>query len=158
MENPPEPAAASVPDPPPPPVPDPPAKPTVESWGPIVLLVGGGLAVLAATLPWATASAGIFSVSKAGTEGDGVITLVAGLVVAFLGLIALTRGATRKLMIAGGVIGLGMAALAFYDIANVRDTADETDILVQVGVGLWLTAVAGVLSAAPLLAQTKSRA
>jgi hypothetical protein len=50
-------------------------------WRPIDLVLAGASAVVAfrAFLPWVRASAGIFSFTKAGIEGDGVISLVAGL-------------------------------------------------------------------------------
>jgi hypothetical protein len=55
---------------------------------PWALLTAGAVIAAAAAMTWATASLGVFSVSSTGTEGDGRITVVLGIVVAVAGLLA----------------------------------------------------------------------
>lgn len=112
------------------------------------LSLGGAglLAILGAILPWAE---GPFGSSVAGTEGDGIMTLIGGLV-----LIGLAAGcwlsprsvAWRRWFVpGGGLISGAMLLLAMYVMANVGDLAGESDGLVRVGSGLYVTLVAGGL-------------
>jgi hypothetical protein len=81
------------------------------------------------TLPWARVSAGIFCVTKHGTEGDGVITLVLGLI----------------------------SAIAAYDIIDVERLTDEDDLAqATVGIGLYLVAMGGAASFVGAIAQLRA--
>jgi hypothetical protein len=81
------------------------------------------------TLRWARVSAGIFSVTKHGTEGDGVITLVLGLI----------------------------SAIAAYDIIDVERLTDEDDLAqATVGIGLYLVAMGGAASFVGAIAQLRA--
>ena len=44
----------------------------------LLTLVGGALTAVGSILPWATIASGIGSISKAGTEGDGIFARVRG--------------------------------------------------------------------------------
>lgn len=87
-----------------------------------------GAVVLGAIGPWATA----FGLSKAGTEGDGVITLIGAILV----LVLVTRWwrPTAALVIAGLI-----AAVVAYDFIDISGTD-----LVSVGWGLYLSVVGAV--------------
>ncbi len=93
------------------------------------LLVAVGILVLGAIGPWATA----FGVSKAGTSGDGVITLAGALLA--LGLIRLAGRPTPAL-----VIAVLIDAVVIYDFVDVSGTE-----LVSVGWGLYLSLIGGAL-------------
>jgi hypothetical protein len=106
-----------------------------------------GAAVIGSIGPWATI--GIFS--KAGTDGDGVITLVlaiAGIVLALL----LRRGAR----IAVGIVAVLILAIGIFDVADVSSSGTKffgADINPSVGWGLWVVTLAG--AAATLCAFAK---
>ena len=112
----------------------------VRPWA-ITTLAGAALAVVAAFMPWVTATAGIFTVSRDGIDGDGQLTLIAALFVAGFALLELL-GAARAhawlaaLSITGGVGILGVAAYHIIDIADAG---------LKVGGGLYLTAIAAVV-------------
>jgi hypothetical protein len=110
--------------------------------GALVALGCGVVAVIAAALPWVEADAGFVSASKNGLDGDGQFTAVLGLVVAVFAWLA-RAGRSRRdwfIVIASALI----TAIAIYDIADVNSVQDDLGII-QVGIGLWLTAVAGAL-------------
>lgn len=117
--------------------------------GPAILAwIGGGLLIFGSVMPWATISAGILSVSKAGTDGDGKITLVLGLLILAAGAMLWgqqPRG--RTLAVTLGVIALGLGVLEYQNVAGVIAKLD-TGISGSVGTGLWLVLVGAVLSAA----------
>jgi hypothetical protein len=127
--------------------PAPSRSPGGRSTGAIVVLAGGAVLILGALLPWATASVGFISVSKAGTSGDGVITLVIGLGVLAIGWVALGRRPHRAAVILGLVAGGIAGAVAIYDIADVSNAISQTRsslVHASVGIGLWITALAAV--------------
>lgn len=127
------------------------AAPGGRSNGALILLVGAAALIVGALLPWATASAGFISVSKAGTDGDGVITLVLGAVIAFFALFALKPQPHQLAVIVGAGAGLAAGGVAIYDIVNVSDainTAQSQSNLVHasVGSGLYVTAVGAAIA------------
>jgi hypothetical protein len=115
-------------------------------------MIGGVvLALVAAFLPWLTASAPFMSVTKNGIESDGQIT--AGLaIVAGILVLAYLRALRRPLAVL--IIVAALAALITFvgmiDFINVKDkigdlTAEQRRLIsASVGVGLYLTIAAGV--------------
>lgn len=101
-------------------------------WG---VVAGGILMALGSFLPWATA--GIFSV--AGTSGDGVITLIVGVLVAIIGF-AKRQGAIPGLLVIGGG-GLGLF-IVYNIFGNLDADAVGTGLLVT-GLGSLVAAIAG---------------
>ena len=115
-----------------------------------ILLGAGALLVVGALLPWATVIAPfVGTISAAGTDGDGVITLVLGLVVGACGFVGLRsqRGKAAKI---AGAIGLVVAAvIGCYDVALISNAAGDVpeldlELHVSVGMGLWLTVAAAM--------------
>lgn len=98
-------------------------------------LVGTGvLMAVGSFLPWARA--GIFTV--AGTDGDGILTLIGGVVVAIVGI------ANRASIVTGiGTIVVG--GLSFWVVANIFGNFGvlETD---SIGSGLYLTGLASLFA------------
>lgn len=93
--------------------------------------------------PWATM--GVFS--KAGTDGDGVITLILGIVGA---TVVLSNRGAHKVRVVVGAIGLLILAVGVFDIADVSSTSAELlgeEIGPSVGWGLWLVALGGLAAA-----------
>lgn len=112
-----------------------------------MVLGGGAVLILGALLPWATASVGFISVSKAGTSGDGVITLIIGLGVLAIGWVALGRRPHQTAVILGLIAGVIAGGVAIYDIANVSSAVNRAQtrsslVHASVGIGLWVTALA----------------
>lgn len=89
------------------------------------------------------------TISAAGTDGDGVITLVLGLVVGACGFVGLRsqRGKAAKIARA---IGLVVAAvIGCYDVATISNAAGDLpeldlELHASVGMGLWLTVAAAM--------------
>jgi hypothetical protein len=97
--------------------------------------VAFGATVIGSLGPWA--SLGIFN--KAGTDGDGVITLIAAIV----GLVLVLVGRGR---IAVAVVGLVILATGIYDIGDVSGSRAEVfgqSISPSVGWGLWVVTLGG---------------
>jgi hypothetical protein len=103
--------------------------------------ISAGMMLIGAIGPWATAF-GVFSV--AGTDGDGVIVLIAGLVIgAMLFLRYLRRAGTWTLVFAvlAAVVG---AATSIYDMADIQNAISNSHGLVSIGWGLWIDCIASV--------------
>jgi hypothetical protein len=109
------------------------------------LIASGAAVVVGSLMPWISVATAFGSVSVSGTEGDGVITLGAGIVAAVL-------SALRRRLAALIVFAL-TALVAGYDVVTVSQQAEDvtTDyVRASVGWGLWLTlagAVAGFILA-----------
>jgi hypothetical protein len=115
-----------------------------------IMLGAGALLVVGALLPWATVIAPfVGTISAAGTDGDGVITLVLGLLVGACGIVGLRsqRGSTAKI---AGAIGLVVAAvIGCYNVATISNAAGDVpeldlELHASVGMGLWLTVAAAM--------------
>ena len=101
--------------------------------------------VVGAIGPWQTT----FLVDFAGTDGDGVITLILG---SLAGLLLLTKPSGSGWLAFGGVLaGIG-AVVAAYDLVQVLGSEQEVFgqrvELVHPGWGLWLSVIALVALAA----------
>jgi hypothetical protein len=122
-----------------------------------VLLGVGALMLVAATLPWASAG----SLSLAGTEGDGAITLFFAIVIgAAGGVIGLRQGRLWASILACA-LGALTTITAIVDISNVSNQATEFDdslAQVSVGSGLWLTLLSGVAATGVSVAAIVRRA
>jgi len=128
------------------PTPQAPAKPWTT---PVQLFVLGGAVALAvgSFLPWVKASAGIFSVTTNGTDGDGVLTLILAVLVVALFLLVKPR---RVAAIVTTVLAVVAAGIALYDTVNVSNKAHDlassaSGVSASIGVGLILAAIASVV-------------
>lgn len=112
------------------------------------LVIGGAAAVvLGALLPWATVSAGFLTATKAGTEGDGVITLVLALIVGGLAFVKWKAGWGRGVVITFLLLGLLISLIAVIDTIDVATTSSDSEFIevdASVGIGLWLTLLASI--------------
>jgi Protein of unknown function (DUF2510) len=115
-------------------------------WSTAVLAcVYGGAALVAfgAFLPWVKASAGAFSASKSGIEGDGVFTLVLAVVIVIsFTLVKSRRAAGTTALSLGAVTGV-VAGYELFDISSKADAISTgLDVSASPGVGLLLTGLA----------------
>jgi hypothetical protein len=114
---------------------------------PVLACVYGGAALVAvgAFLPWVKASAGDFSATESGTDGDGVITLLLAVLVAVsFSLIKSRRAAAISTM----CLGAGIAVVAAFDLFDISSKAEGLstglDVSTSPQVGLLLTGVAAL--------------
>lgn len=131
----------------------------------IMILIGAGLTALGSFLPWLTATApfvGTISTSGLDQGGDGVITLVLGIVLALTGFALLQRREpTRRLAWLTVAAGLGAAGVAAIDLLNVQVRAAmlKTDlelsqnmfadsVTISAGMGLYAIMLGGFLALA----------
>ena len=96
--------------------------------------------------PWAS----FFAFTKNGVEGDGVITLVLGVIAAVALFVRLSRGSGEWAALRWGVpvIGVLCVAISVYDLFEVTSITAEffgEPIGVQVGWGLWLLLISSAV-------------
>jgi len=105
----------------------------------------GALLALGSLLPWATATTPFGSISKDGTSGDGVITLILAAVAILSGVLSL-HGEKAK----SGWAGLGAVAFALAGAGSIADMSSlpipSTNlVIVSVGIGLWLCVIGSIV-------------
>lgn len=99
--------------------------------------------VIGAIGPWATAF-GI--ISLAGTDGDGVFVLIAGLIVGGMALLRYLKGARVWTLVVALLAAIAGAAISIYDMADIQSAISNSHGLVSIGWGLWMDVI-GSLSA-----------
>lgn len=115
-----------------------------EQWPPWVALGGAGAVVLGSLMPWATVDATLGGRDVAGTEGDGVLTLILG-----LGFIGLYLGKKTWLAVVAALVAIGVLFIATWDMVNVQteinDVPAEIEAFshVSIGIGLWFVGLGG---------------
>lgn len=104
---------------------------------PYYLGIGGGAAViLGSFLPWAE----VLGITVSGFDGDGVLTLILGLVGAGVAFMAMTRPVARWLLIVGAVAFVAAFLIFIVDYLDVTDVPTAS-----VGIGLWLVAIGSIV-------------
>jgi hypothetical protein len=134
-------------------LPPPPPPPGSTGWNSRSLndrVAGGGSAAVAvgSVLPWASVTTFIGTISKNGTDGDGMLTLILGVVATFV----VMKGKSRK--VALGVLVVA-ALIAAFDIVDVMSTSED-GIEASVGVGLWIVALGAVTGIYGLISELRS--
>ena len=129
------------------------AVPAQNVTGPRWLVLGGSAGVaLGSLLPWAEVTAPfIGTVTVAGTDGDGVLTLFGAVVTALLALVGFGARRSRGALIGALVVALLVAAVAVIDMVDVTGRiadAEDGDVVIQasIGIGLWVVLL-GALAA-----------
>lgn len=117
------------------------------------MLVAAGLALVGAFLPWVTIATVFGSLSRNGMDGDGRASAAAGIAVGLIALMMLD-GKIRSSAPAVVVVVVS-AAIFVVGLVDARDVAGRfTDLQAtgvgdaQVGVGLWVTCLAGLVGIA----------
>ena len=117
----------------------------------VILGISTAVVFVGAFMPWFKVRA-IFvgELSKSGTEGDGLITLILAVVAAVILLRWFNGARSRGIATALTIIGIVVAGVAVLDLIDVSNKASElsaeTDGLAQAsaGEGLWATLVGGI--------------
>jgi len=103
-----------------------------------VALAGGALTAVGSVLPWANALGNTVS----GLDGDGVITLFLGVIVAVVALVVnwnrLAKGGSAAI---GGI----SVVIAFNAYSNLTNASGFGASLVSPGYGLYLTILGGLV-------------
>ena len=105
--------------------------------------------MVAAFLPWITAATIFGNVSRSGVDGggDGVVTAVLGVVVAVVAFTTRRNEGDRGSGIALVICALIIVGISVYDLFGVNDRINDIDrryVDASVGIGLYLTIVAGI--------------
>ena len=116
-----------------------------------IAVTGGVALVVGSFLQAASASArsGPFSVSveKRYIDGDGPVTLIAGLAVIALGALFVARAVPRWLGWVIALFGAIGALVAAADIADVQDSIDQIEAIggsASIGPALWVCLAGGI--------------
>ena len=113
------------------------------------LMMAGAVAVIIGSfLDWATAFGGL--AAKSGMDGDGVITLVTGIVMLLVAFL-MTRGGGKAKNIVFGLAAAISLLVAIIDLIDVGST-DE----VSIGIGLWIVAIGAVVAIVGFVRELKS--
>ncbi len=114
----------------------------------LTLLGAVGL-VLGALLPWVKATTVLGSISKAGYEGDGLMTGAIGLIL-LIGALLNKGKAGKRYSVASSIFSVIVLFIAGFDYLNVAsavgDIQDVPGVVdASVGAGLYLTLLAAFL-------------
>jgi len=88
----------------------------------ILLIIGGALMAVGSLLPWTVARTAFTTVERSGTDGDGLVTLGLGVLLALIGLLRMDRPfstGAKTLTILLAAAGLVVVALDYQAIASV---------------------------------------
>jgi len=99
--------------------------------------VAAGLILIGSLGPWGT----VLGLSVAGTEGDGVITLIFGVAAAIMVYLTVSAGASKPKFRAQWVtvaLGALTTVIAIFDIFDI-----SSNEAVSPGWGIWLVLLAG---------------
>jgi hypothetical protein len=118
---------------------------TAWPWSRMIAAAGAVAIIVGSVSPWASVSAGFMSEEIRGTEGDGMLTVIGGIVV--LGMVY-----TRKYL--SGLLFAIVAALTLLsDLSNIAEFAgaDDSYGMVSVGWGLYLASAGSVATVVTLV-------
>jgi len=116
--------------------------------GGIIIIAGASLLVLGSVLPWAKVEVELVSATKSGTSGDGVITLIAGIIVFVMGILALSlekHGFALALAALGGLGCSVVAVIDLVDLANRTAGVNAEFMSIKAGVGIYMVLAAGLV-------------
>lgn len=119
----------------------------------VAVVIGGAIAAIGSVLPWVSAVGGFgITVARSGIEtGDGLITIVLGIIIVLLGL-TMIRGVSLdrwRAALAASIILVGLVAVDYFLFdGRVRDLNRDQAVFASIGVGLYVTGIGGLVAAA----------
>ena len=121
---------------------------TIRMLGGITLL-GGILLAFGSLLPWTTATFPLGgTINIAGTEGDGVITLVLGLAVGAAGLVIAMQDGSRIASVVGVVAAAASSIVIYIAFGSAKEVVDVAEAAglstASIGIGLWVVALGAI--------------
>jgi hypothetical protein len=103
-------------------------------------------------MPWASVATAFGTISIAGTEGDGKITLAIGLAMVLLSVLELTGNVMvvgLPTRILGLIAAFGATGVGGYDLVNVSENLSSVSsqfARASIGVGLYAVVGGGVVA------------
>lgn len=116
----------------------------------VLVIVGGAMMVIGSFMPWISARTGLGSINVAGTDGDGVFTLLFGGAAALIALVHLDRpiaGFLRGGIFLAGAVGVVIAVLDYSAAAERISGIDSEAVAASVGAGLYIVGLGAVATA-----------
>jgi hypothetical protein len=113
-----------------------------------MIIIGGLVAAIGSIMPWTKAESILRAVSKNGTEGDGMITLSAGIIAVLAGVIVLAVERYYIATFIAAVAALAIIAVTVWNLADISGRAPGlwTDFTaVQAGEGIYIALIGGAL-------------
>jgi hypothetical protein len=127
-------------------------------WPIVTILLASIIVALGSLLPWASVSTAFGTVSKNGTTGDGVLTLIlAGVTLCFA--LAMLRKPHRGWVIGSGSTMVITLGISIYDMSNLPTPSGAATavVSVDVGTGLWLCLIGAVVGIAASVVVIRAR-
>ena len=126
----------------------------------LLTIAGGVLVAFGSLLPWRTASFPLGgTISVAGIEGDGVLTLVFGVVVGALGFVIAIRDGSRIASVFAVIAAFAGSIVTLFAWLSAEEAVDAVEAsglsTASIGIGLW---VVGLGVAASLIGSIGSLA
>lgn len=112
-----------------------------------IFLLGAAGLIIGSLMPWAQVTTGLTgTLSISGMQGDGIITLIGGVLFLLLGLTKKPQPGKFFSVIAG-IIGIGLIFLMISKIVSMSGIAAANEYgFTSLGAGLWITAIGAVIS------------
>jgi hypothetical protein len=107
------------------------------------VLIGAIALIVGALMPWATVNSGIINLSKAGYEGDGLFTGIAGLIMMIIALVVVGKPG-KVYSVAAIILSLLGVLVLFMDIPSL--STSTSTVRIQIGVGVPVTVVGVILA------------
>ena len=111
-------------------------------------MLGGVMTAVGSILPWAKVSSMFGTISKAGTEGDGMITLIVGIVVILFGTIVFIIDKYDFAVIFATLSSIGIISVAIIDLVSTSRRAAMVSgqyVTASVGEGLYIVLLGGII-------------
>lgn len=120
----------------------------------LVVCAAAAAVIVGSTMPWLKISGPFGGITGSGMEGDGKLTLVGGLTVAFFAVGAFVgrAGHVAGVALACAVVTALIAVYEVVDVANQVGDFDRAsaglDVDASVGVGLWVVLAGATVAVA----------
>lgn len=112
----------------------------------IIILIGAAAVIIGSFMPWATLTSFLGDINKNGTEGDGAITLVMGILIGLAAVFSKPRSGKRGSWVAV-VLGVLVGLIAIIDIADIERLANDVPFAeINVGIGLYVVLIGAVIA------------
>lgn len=111
------------------------------------MIGGAALIIVGSFLPWAQIRSIFATLSVNGMDGDGILTLAGGVIIAVLGFTAIgktERGESQSLLwYVSFPVTVGVAVIGLLNFANISEIIADPDALVAPGYGPGLFLIIG---------------
>ncbi len=116
--------------------------------GGIMTVLGGLVAAIGSIMAWEKAD-GVRCFLKGGTQGDGMVTLVAGIIAMLAGVIVLAVDKHDMAVLLAALAALVILAVTIWDLIDISGRAPglSTDyVTVKAGEGIYIALLGGALA------------